>query len=1389
MTSPDRSQCELIDQLAEEFVQRYRRGERPPLKEYLDKYPELANDIRALFPALVEMEQVKADPGTTTASVELPPLRQIGDYRIVREVGRGAMGVVYEAEQLSLGRRVALKVLSARVAPDPQSLERFRREARSAAKLHHTNIVPVFEVGQDGDICYYAMQFIHGQSLDQIIEELSRLRRRAFPSGESPFAEMGKTQVFDAHRPAVDQLAHSLLTDRFHIESAMALVADGTEEHQPVAKAAQSAVGERGRDSTPSTSSRGADATALADTSSSAVLPGQTELSSVRTDRPHYFQSVARIGYQVAYALAYAHARNVIHRDIKPSNLLLDVAGVVWIADFGLAKTQEGALTNSGDVVGTLRYMAPERFRGEGDERSDVYALGLTLYEMLVLRPAFGARDRLQLIDHIKNQDPIRPRLVDRSIPRNLETIVLTAVHKEPKRRYQTAEAMAEDLRRFLADEPIKAKQTGHLARLRLWSRRNPELAALWLVLALVAAGATATAFYLKATLLHVEEAELDGKHKLWLSYLSQAQARRMSRQPGQRFASLRAIQAALALPVHPDYSRDELRTEAIAALCLPDLEFAWKGRDKPLGASGFAIDSAFQRYAWGEKDGAVHICRLSDDKELLQLPGDGPVDDYGGLQFSPDGRFLHQFCNTARGPYPRLWDLDASKLKAVLEDDHNGLAFRPDGREFAVSYRNRTVRFFETASGRELRRFTLDITPDDRGLIWNPKLPQLLFSQRNSLHLLNVDTGTTRKVGPKVPGGYASVAWHPEGRLLAVSGELDRKIYLWDVPSAHLVIPPLDDHKHRGVVMRFNHAGDRLLSTDWSGSGHLWDVRSGRLLLTLPGFAVDLYFRADDRLVATREYSTGTAHLYHFRRGEELRTLVHHETSSGYGNKVCLDAQGRFCAIGIEKAGVALVDIARGEETALLPLPGNGPLRFDSEGALWTYDSAGLLRWPAADDPQTGQRRYGPPKQFYGRTNGDLHGSSTDAQLVAIPNYGRGALIFHRDSERVLPVGPQEDVRNCAVSPDGRWIATGSHTLREGCGAKIWDAQEGRFVQDLPVLGLCGVCFSPDGKWLLTSAVEGPRLWAAGTWEEGPKLNGDQSNRRGAFSHDSTLLALGDKPGVIRLIVPDTGKEIARLTAPEQARLEPCCFTPDGTQLIAAGSETTTLHIFDLRAIREGLAELNLDWAAPPLPVPSRGADATPLPPSPLAIHFDLGDVREWAKANELVQQALVQTDKKEHTKALAALRKAVELAPRYAMAQNNLAWLLLTGPKELREPAKALSAARKAVELGSNQSSCLNTLGVALYRTGQYADAIPVLERSLREQRGQADAFDLFFLAMCHHHLGDPAKAKQCYTRACDWFQEHKGKLPRGWSEELTAFQDEAETVLSQTPGPAKK
>ena len=175
---------------------------------------------------------------------------------------------------------------------------------------------------------------------------------------------------------------------------------------------------------------------------SSVVLPGGSQLSAVESGRRPFFRSVAHIGRQVAAGLAYAHARGIVHRDIKPSNLLLDTAGVVWITDFGLAKASDDGLTQTGDILGTLRYMAPERFRGEGDGRADVYALGLTLYELLTLRPAFDSPDRLQLIEQIKAEEPQRPRALDPRIPRDLETIVLKAIDKDPKDRYPSADAL-----------------------------------------------------------------------------------------------------------------------------------------------------------------------------------------------------------------------------------------------------------------------------------------------------------------------------------------------------------------------------------------------------------------------------------------------------------------------------------------------------------------------------------------------------------------------------------------------------------------------------------------------------------------------------------------------------------------------------------------------------------------------------------------------------------------------------------------------------------------------------------------------------------------------------------------------------------------------------------
>ncbi|HET6574989.1 MAG TPA: serine/threonine-protein kinase [Fimbriiglobus sp.] len=400
MPSHDSSRdYDLLDRLVEEFNDRFRRGERPSVKEYCDRHPDLADDLRELLPAVAQVEHAKevADDDRPTAPPVAPPLEHLGDFHILREIGRGGMGVVYEAEQVSLGRRVALKVLTQRMLRENKQKRRFEREAKAAAKLHHTNIVPVFGTGEQDGTPYYVMQFIQGMGLDVVIDELARMGSSGASAGPTVSALRQARQDVSAA-----DVARSLITGTFHAPTA---------DPEPAG----------GNDAATATAAPAAPASALAvlsqsdplgrlpDTSglsSSVTLPGQADRSG-RRRKPTYWQSVARIGVQVADALEYAHKQGVLHRDIKPSNLLLDLKGTVWVTDFGLAKA-EGAdnLTHTGDILGTLRYMPPEAFDGRADARGDVYSLGLTLYELAARRPAFDERNRQKLIKQVTTADP-----------------------------------------------------------------------------------------------------------------------------------------------------------------------------------------------------------------------------------------------------------------------------------------------------------------------------------------------------------------------------------------------------------------------------------------------------------------------------------------------------------------------------------------------------------------------------------------------------------------------------------------------------------------------------------------------------------------------------------------------------------------------------------------------------------------------------------------------------------------------------------------------------------------------------------------------------------------------------------------------------------------------
>ena len=475
-----------VDLLAEEYAARLRSGETVEIEEYVARYPEQAQLIRSIFPSIKMVEQVsqrsEQDQRTWSAQSErqplLRPLESLGDFQIVREIGRGGMGVVYEAVQRSLKRRVALKVVSALVAGSETQRERFRREAESAAGLHHTNIVPVFGIGEDHGLQYYAMQLIDGVPLSDVIDQL-RLGAMAGP-GAKTIEMRAVAQTIPNGAPTGTSSGWQSFNA---LEAANLLMRRPASSANPTVSPLASAA---------SIVAETVSISAFFDQQESTVVDqashGKSKRFGVRDAKSpsasaglglEYYRAITALVARVANALQHAHHQGVMHRDIKPSNLLLDREGTVWVSDFGLARKEDfDGITQTGEIVGTLRYMAPEQLRGKFDARSDVYSLGVTLYELLTLRPA-NESPQHRLSSAGKGDRVASPRSICKDIPVDLETIVMKASSWEPAHRYGTAAEFEHDLTCFLEDRPIAARPISAPERLWRWSRRNPAIAGL----------------------------------------------------------------------------------------------------------------------------------------------------------------------------------------------------------------------------------------------------------------------------------------------------------------------------------------------------------------------------------------------------------------------------------------------------------------------------------------------------------------------------------------------------------------------------------------------------------------------------------------------------------------------------------------------------------------------------------------------------------------------------------------------------------------------------------------------------------------------------------------------------------------------------------------------
>jgi WD40 repeat protein len=956
---------------------------------------------------------------------------------------------------------------------------------------------------------------------------------------------------------------------------------------------------------------------------------------------------------------------------------------------------------------------------------------------------------------------------------------------------------MAEDLRRFLADRPIQARRSAAWEHAWRWCRRNPAVASLLGVIAamifVVIAGMIVKNAELSRALTDSTSANEAAQVRLWESLLARARAVRMSGQPGQRLKCLETIDELLAMPLPAKHSRNDLRTEAVAALALPDLELVREWEGLPLGTWAWTVDPTVTCYARVDREGVVSVRSMADDRKLLSWTEKGFAPFTGAeglLHLSPGGRYL-AFGNRQIGVL-RVRRLDDNKAVLCHESslfsvivDGGALTFSSDGKRLLYSSRDK--------DGRNMDWVVLNLdTGATRKLPLSSPMGSVQFSpdckrfagigsiqDKTAFFIFDIESGkeTGRIILPEYSDHYC---WHPNGHWLAIWGRSD-VVRLLDCTTSKL-LRTFDGPFGNGCYLAFSPSGDLLFTNSWSGILRAWEVSSGRQVLSQAASGYHVLACGSGGAIPAISVTDGRRlQVFRFHETQTVRTFKRVKGAPGgdfhdQGAQQLFSCDGRLLLSTTldhgAASGIAILDLDQRTELAHIDLPHHQMLAWDKDGSLLNYGLAGLLRWPLQSAVgEVRHYRLGPPQRMLRFPTGGVTVGVDDArQIFALPNGDRGAVRWSPDQpERFVALQPQQDVRTCAVSPDGRWIATGSHgyVSDDGCGVKVWNGETGMLVKEFHVPG-ARVLFSPDGRWLYTNSIGG-KLWHTETWEEAHTVGGAWA----CFAPKGRLLAVEAGARTVRLVVPDDGRELVRLEGPDHNSVSPRCFSPDGAKLVTFGSDLSTLHVWDLRALRAELSALGLDWEAPPYP---------PAPPSldsqSLQVTVDLG----FVEVERLLSEGNRHWSAREYGEAIEAVRRAVERDPNSPEANNNLAWFLIAGPNELRNTKEAVLYARKAVALDPQSQVPQNTLGVALYRDGRPAEAIPTLELSLKLGGGQLDAFDLYFLAMAHWQLGQKEEARKRFKQADEWVKKNKETLAKvpGGTEEVRGFRAEAVELL---------